>query len=249
MSTNSYCHVQNPLKGLTQRIFDPEYSLSPSPMKPTWGLSKQRLFIAIVFFLLSGCSTTHMSKIETHALNEHANLSKAESDRLDLILVDQERAWKNYQKIYVEVNNVNFDERWLRDYRGRISNNYIARIQKNYSKLLKEALEKNLQEQGTFVIVQKPSDDAITLRSDINDLIIRRPDTIDRTKVFAHSAGIATIYSELVKNEKKLAIFQDREETRDRGFLKPARIYRTFNHIDFKNLIERWAERITENLS
>lgn len=199
--------------------------------------------------LLSSCASKYTQETSDILLEKNANLVVQTQSRMDLSLFDNSKDWNGYNELFITPPTVTFSEHWLRDHRKNVSNQYKEMIKTNYAKLLLKSLNKIISDSTKYTLVDKPTQNSLILESKIEDLIIYGPETIARSINFVNHAGLATFYAE-IKNPQGsiIAAVKDRKETKERGTFRPERTSRVFNSNDFRLLMEKWAERLLQDI-
>lgn len=214
-------------------------------------LNTLKIFLVATFslVLLSSCASKYTQKTQEMLGENNPNLVVNTESRLDLSMLDQNRDWNNYRDVFIAPATVNFSERWLKDNKTKVSKRYIEMIKKDYSELLNKSIKKKISDSKKIQVADQITENALILEARIEDLVIYGPETISHSKSYVNNAGMGTFHANLKSPTGKiLGAFKDREETTERGFLKPERTSRVFNYHDFRLLMEDWAKKMLRDI-
>lgn len=169
-----------------------------------------------------------------------SKLAAIESEHFDSFMVADKAEIPKGKKIFIESSTVSFDDAWLRKFKGKTTQHYRERIQKNYAIMFKEHLTTKLESAG-WVVVDSAQADALTLSGHFKDLYINAPDTVSFNHDMVYSVGETSIVLE-VKGTDSEAFFTI-EDRRNAGGISGGlfETERALNYAFFSRLTETWA--------
>lgn len=214
----------------------------------------KRLFHTLSIIALASFSgfTNAMQPPQQEVANDNT-LNEIKSSFFDEFSLSEHARLSGYSKVYIKEPTVEFDKRWLREHRTKVSRNYKQRTTERYAQLLKEQIQKAFEKQGNYQFVDEmpKSDDVLVVSANISKLDIYGPDFNGFVRQFVIRAGDAALDVTLSTIDgKSLAKFKDHRETYERGFLlRPERTTRGINQRDFRRLMAKWSQNMVEHIA
>ncbi len=167
----------------------------------------------------------------------------------DLVYLAPGATFAGYTKVKLDPTEVTFEKNWRRDY--NTGNMGVSRdvsekdVQKAITEGVKGAGEIFAKEfaKGGYAVVTEAGPDVLWLRTGVLNVRISAPDTNDpgRTYSFANDAGEATYFIE-VRDSETGALLGRAIDRRLAGDNTVGQRNRVTNRMDFRRLVERWAE-------
>ncbi|WP_086931200.1 hypothetical protein [Agarilytica rhodophyticola] len=208
--------------------------------------------LSLAFLAFISTSTYAMQAPQQEIASDNT-LNEVKSSFFDEFLLSEQVKLSGYTKVYIQQPSVEFDKRWLREHRTKVSRNYKKNITERYGKLLREQIQKAFEEQGNYTFVDQipTTDDVLIVSANISKLDIHGPDYNGFVRQFVIRAGDATLDVTLSsKDGKSLAKFKDHRQTFERGFLlRPELTTRGLNQRDFRLLMAKWSKNMVEHIA
>lgn len=176
-------------------------------------------------------------------------LLQVKTKRFDLVYLAPGASFAGYTKVKLDPTEVSFEKNWRRDYNTQgvgISRDISEKdVQKAVtqgvaavSDIFKEEFTK-----GGYPVVTEAGPDVLWLRTGVLNVRVSAPDTMDpgRTYTFANDAGEATYFIE-VRDSQTGALLGRAVDRRIVGDNTYGQRNRVTNRMDFRRVVERWAE-------
>lgn len=181
------------------------------------------------------------------------SLQEASFKGFDSVKIAQQARLSDFKSVYVAEPELNFADYWLRKNRFDVTKSDEQRIRRDYTRLLKQELEKSLTSHTQLQLVDTPNADTLVITPQLERFRLTAPDLRGAlTKNFVDYVGSAELVLRLSKGPEGqvLAELADHRQTRTFGGigdLKPTN--RAVNRHDFKWLFRQWGKRTSEFLS
>lgn len=159
----------------------------------------QKLFTAIVVFLLSGAVFAQEDAPNT----SFDGLQRVESARVGAAYIDPDADFSEFRRVAILDPFVAFRSNWQRDANRSRSRNInsrdMERMKADMQSIFRDVFTQRLEAAG-FLIVNEADYDVLVLRPAIIDLDVTAPDVTrgGRSRTYTASGGAATLYLQLV---------------------------------------------------
>ncbi len=176
-------------------------------------------------------------------------LLQIKSKRFDLVYLAPDATFAGYTKVMLDPTEVTVHKTWRRDYNssgvgvGRdVSEKDVQKVITQGIAAAHDIFVKEFNE-GGYPVVTEPGPDVLWLRTGVLDVRVSAPDTMDAGRVysFANEAGEATYFVE-VRDSQTGALLGRAVDRRVAGDNTIGQRNRVTNRMDFRRLVERWAE-------
>jgi len=176
-------------------------------------------------------------------------LLQVKSKRFDLVYLAPGATFAGYTKVMLDPTEVSFEKNWRRDYNSQgmgVTNEVSAKDeQKAIAGGIAAAHTIFTEEfaKGGYPVVAEPGPDVLWLRTGVLDVRVSAPDVLSpgRTYTFANDAGEATYFVE-ARDSVTGALLGRAVDRRLAGDNTVGQRNRVTNRMDFRRLVERWAE-------
>jgi hypothetical protein len=176
-------------------------------------------------------------------------LLQVKSKRFDLVYLAPGATFTGYTKVMLAPTEVSVAKNWRRDYNSQglgVSRDISEKdVQKAVAQGVTAAGDIFREEfnKGGYPVVTEAGPDVLLLRTGVLDIRVTAPDTMDagRTYTFANDAGEATYFVE-VRDSESGALLGRAIDRRLAGDNTVGQRNRVTNRMDFRRLVERWAE-------
>jgi hypothetical protein len=176
-------------------------------------------------------------------------LLQVKSKRFDLVYLAPGATFTGYTKVMLAPTEVSVEKNWRRDYNSQglgISRDISEKdVQKAIAQGVTAAGDIFAEEfnKGGYPVVAQAGPDVLLLRTGVLDIRVTAPDTMEpgRTYTFANEAGEATYFVE-VRDSETGALLGRAIDRRLAGDNTIGQRNRMTNRMDFRRLVERWAE-------
>jgi hypothetical protein len=176
-------------------------------------------------------------------------LLQVKSKRFDLVYLAPGATFTGYTKVMLDPTEISFEKNWRRDYNQQGMGVSRDISEKDVKKAITEgvAAAGNIFAEeftkGGYPVVTEPGPDVLWLRTGVLDVRVSAPDTFEagRTYTFANDAGEATYFVE-VRDSLTGALLGRAVDRRLAGDNTVGQRNRVTNRMDFRRLVERWAE-------
>lgn len=174
---------------------------------------------------------------------------QVKSKRFDLVYLAPGATFTGYTKVMLAPTEVSVEKNWRRDYNSQgmgLSRDISEKdVQKAIAQGVTAASDIFAEEfnKGGYPVVTQPGPDVLLLRTGVLDVRVSAPDTMEagRTYTFANDAGEATYFVE-VRDSETGALLGRAIDRRLAGDNTVGQRNRMTNRMDFRRLVERWAE-------
>ncbi|KQY35908.1 hypothetical protein ASD21_00275 [Caulobacter sp. Root1455] len=176
-------------------------------------------------------------------------LLQVKSKRFDLVYLAPGATFTGYTKVMLDPTEISFEKNWRRDYNQQGMGVSRDISEKDVKKAITEGVAAAgnifVEEftKGGYPVVTEPGPDVLWLRTGVLDVRVSAPDTFEagRTYTFANDAGEATYFVE-VRDSLTGALLGRAVDRRLAGDNTVGQRNRVTNRMDFRRLVERWAE-------
>jgi hypothetical protein len=176
-------------------------------------------------------------------------LLQIKSKRFDLVYLAPGATFTGYTKVMLAPTEVSVEKNWRRDCNSQgigISRDISEKdVQKAVAQGITAASDIFAEEfnKGGYPVVTEAGPDVLLLRTGVLDIRVSAPDTMEpgRTYTFANDAGEATYFVE-VRDSQTGALLGRAVDRRLAGDNTIGQRTRASNRMDFRRLVERWAE-------
>jgi hypothetical protein len=176
-------------------------------------------------------------------------LIQIKTKRLDLVYLAPGAVFTGYTKVKLDPTEVSFEKNWRRDYNTQgigVSRDISEKdVQKAITQGVAAASDVFAEEfnKGGYPVVTEAGPDVLWLRTGVLNVRVTAPDTMDagRTYSFANDAGEATYFIE-IRDSQTGALLGRAVDRRIAGDNTIGQRNRMTNRMDFRRLVERWAE-------
>jgi hypothetical protein len=153
------------------------------------------------------------------------------------------------KELYLVPTQLAFNQQWLNDHRISISIKEREALAVQYANLMDESLKKRLVARG-FTLASAPGPDNLVLTPRISGLFINAPDlSVGINKTFVRVAGHGRVDFTLTQADGTvLAQLSDFSQTDEHGASNLTQTNRGINLRDFRQLMERWSDRLGQFL-
>lgn len=156
-----------------------------------------------------------------------------------------------FRSFIVRPAKLEFDKRWLRDHRFRLSKADRERIETTYAKSLTEALEQTLSERAGLVLATEVGAETLVVTPILKRFRLNAPEpaTGARVKQFVDHVGRAELDLRLADggSDRLVLRLQTSDNTPEyMGLSDFKQTNRLVNLRDFKRLFNRWADRLSD---
>ncbi len=176
-------------------------------------------------------------------------LVQVKSKRFDLVYLAPDASFAGYTKVMLDPTEVTVHKNWRRDYNSSgvgVSRSVSEKdVQKVIAQSIAAANDLFVKEfnEGGYPVVTEPGPDVLWLRTGVLDVRVTAPDTMSPGRVYnyANEAGEATYVIEVRDSETGALLGRaiDRRVAGDNTYGDRNRVT---NRMDFRRLVERWAE-------
>ncbi|MDQ2078387.1 DUF3313 family protein [Marinimicrobium sp. ABcell2] len=177
------------------------------------------------------------------------NLVPVAKGNFDHVFLAPDTALPRFSNVYIEPAEVRMSDYWLKDRRRDYTQRDLDRIERDYGRLLTEALARGLTADTGVVVTDDPEQADVIFRPVLRSLNLYAPDTAIRpTRQYAREAGNATFDLTLVdaRTGQVLGQFIDHRETQ--GLQRIEKANRATNRRHFRRLMDRWTDNLTDYL-
>lgn len=176
-------------------------------------------------------------------------LIQVKTKQMDLVYLAPGADFSGYTKVKLDPTEVTFEKNWRRDYNSSTMGASRDVSVKDEQKAITEgiaAANKLFADEfnkGGYPVVTEDGPDVLWLRTGVLNVRLSAPDTMDpgRTYRFANDAGEATYFIE-VRDSQTGALLGRAVDRRIAGDNTIGQRNRVTNRVDFRRLVERWAE-------
>lgn len=176
-------------------------------------------------------------------------LIQVKTKGFDLVYLAPGATFTGYTKVKLDPTEVTFEKNWRRDYNSQglgVSRDISEKdVQKAITQGVAGASEIFAEEfnKGGYPVVTEAGPDVLWLRTGVLNVRVSAPDTMDpgRTYSFANDAGEATYFIE-VRDSQTGALLGRAVDRRVVGDNTYGQRNRVTNRMDFRRVVERWAE-------
>ena len=176
-------------------------------------------------------------------------LIQVKTKRFDLVYLAPGASFAGYTKVKLDPTEVSFEKNWRRDYNSQglgVSRDISEKdVQKAITQGVTAASDIFAAEfnKGGYPVVTEAGPDVLWLRTGVLNVRVSAPDTMDpgRTYSFANDAGEATYFVE-VRDSQTGALLGRAVDRRVVGDNTYGQRNRVTNRMDFRQVVERWAE-------
>lgn len=199
--------------------------------------------LALTALLLAACAQQPYEHVAD------PNLVPAVKGQFDRVLLPPDSALPQFTRVYVEPAQVHMSDYWLKDRRREYTSNDLQRIERSYGQLLSQTLVRRLSDDTGLTFVDEPTQAEVIFRPALRELNLYAPDTgVGVTRQYARTAGNATFDLVLIDAATGAVIgqFVDHRETPGQVRIEPAN--RGTNLRQFRRLMERWTDNLTDYL-
>jgi Protein of unknown function (DUF3313) len=166
------------------------------------------------------------SKADLEKAMSYDGLQKISVKGIDLAYARPDATLAGYNRVMVDPIDVAFHKNWDPTRTGswiKLSAEERENIRTGVAKIVYEELVKELQNKGSYQVVNEAGPDVLRVKAKIVNLYVNAPDTktAGRSRTYTVSAGEMTIFAELYDSEtgEVLARVVDRREARGTGRL------------------------------
>lgn len=159
-----------------------------------------------------------------------------------------------YRNFKVKPAVLEFDKRWLRDHRFRLSKADRERIKTTYANALSEALERAIRERTELVLATEVGADTLVVTPILSRFRLNAPEPATGARVdrFVDHVGRAELDLRLADGGTdgllvRLQTSDNTPEYMGMSDFKPTN--RLVNLRDFKRLFDRWADRLADYIT
>jgi hypothetical protein len=206
---------------------------------------RQLLPAALAAFALAAAAPALAAKPPT----TWDGLLKVKSKRFDLVYLKPGATFTGYTKVKLDPTEISFEKNWRRDFNSQglsLSRNISEKdVQKAITQGVAASNEIFVEEfnKGGYPVVTEAGPDVLWLRTGVLDVRVTAPETNDPGRVYsyANDAGEATYFIE-VRDSLTGALLGRAIDRRLAGDNTIGQRNRVTNRMDFRRLVERWAE-------
>ena len=183
-------------------------------------------------------------------INQQGGLVKQDAKFFDEVYSDTTTDLSKFTNIYIAGADIEFDRRWERDFRNKLSPTYRNYIHKTYPKLLEEQFKTAFEDAEKFQIVTRIEDADLVVSPKITQLYINGPEFTTRTDVLVNEVGRGKLEVSIDNRQgKTLLKLIDNRETRNAPVIGQLQLAnRARNYRDFKFLMKKWSEETVKYL-
>ncbi|MFC3121472.1 hypothetical protein [Agaribacter flavus] len=168
------------------------------------------------------------------------SLESIGTPHFDSLRVAENASIPKSRKIYIAEVSANFGNDWLREFKGKTTEQYKKRVLADYSKALKKHLVNRLSDAG-WQVLDKYESGALIVDAQLKDLYINGPEKLIREHILVRNIGQSSILISVAGADNNV-IFEI-EDRRNAGGLDNYFI-ETDNAINygwFSQLMDTWA--------
>jgi hypothetical protein len=167
----------------------------------------------------------------------------------DHVYLAPDTALPRFTRVYVELAEVRMSDYWLQNRRRDYTQRDLDRIERDYGQLLTERLTRGLTENTGVVVTDTPEQAEVIFRPVLRSLNIYAPDSAVRpTRQYARNAGNATFDLTLVDATTGAVLGQFIDHREASGMERIERANRATNYRQFRRLMDRWTNNLTDYL-
>jgi hypothetical protein len=207
------------------------------------GVRMRRAFIA--FVLLSMCgSAAAATKNQLEAIS-HDGLELTKSSKVDVLYKRPGATLESYTKLMLDPVSVAFKKNW-KPSTMQVSSSDRERIRSDVAEEFRKVFSEELQQKGSYQIVDAPGPDVLRVSAAIVDLYINAPDTMQagRSRTYTTSAGEMTLIAELRDSDSGqiLARAADRKNASSSSFMTWTNS--VTNTAEARRIMQSWAKTL-----
>jgi hypothetical protein len=193
------------------------------------------------------------SNFDLEAAMSHDGLRKISVKGIDLVYARPGATLAGYSRVKLEPIEVSFHKDWdptMSRSRIKLSAEDRENIRTGVSKIVYEEFVKELQNKGSYQVVNEAGPDVLRVKTNIVNLFVSAPDTgtVGRSRTYTVSSGEMTIVAELYDSEtgEIIARVIDRREARRAGTLMLSTS--ATNADDARSVASTWARILRSSL-